>query len=58
MYKMGFIKEFKEFAMKGNLVDLAISFVMGNEFKVFIISFIQVMVMTVVSLIKGKIIFQ
>jgi large-conductance mechanosensitive channel len=26
---MGFIKEFKEFAVKGNLVDIAIAFVMA-----------------------------
>ncbi|MGV8947371.1 MAG: MscL family protein, partial [Lutibacter sp.] len=26
---MGMLKEFKEFAMKGNLVDIAVGFVMG-----------------------------
>ena len=29
---MGMIKEFKEFAMKGNLVDIAVAFVMGAAF--------------------------
>ena len=29
---MGFIKEFKEFALKGNLVDIAVAFVMGGAF--------------------------
>jgi len=27
------LKEFKEFAMKGNLVDIAVGFVMGAAFK-------------------------
>ncbi|MEM8847508.1 MAG: large-conductance mechanosensitive channel protein MscL [Bacteroidota bacterium] len=30
---MGFLKEFKDFAMKGNLVDIAVGFVMGAAFK-------------------------
>ena len=29
---MGFIKEFKEFAMKGNIVDLAVAVVIGAAF--------------------------
>jgi large conductance mechanosensitive channel len=29
---MGFIKEFKEFAIKGNIVDLAIAVVIGGAF--------------------------
>lgn len=29
---MGFIKEFKEFAMKGNVIDLAIGVVIGGAF--------------------------
>lgn len=51
---MGFIKEFKEFAVKGNLVDLAIGFVMGAAFKEVTNSFIQGMVMPLVGLIQGK----
>ena len=30
---MSMIKEFKDFAMKGNLVDIAVGFVMGAAFK-------------------------
>jgi len=33
------LKEFKEFAMKGNLVDIAIGFVMGAAFKQVVTSF-------------------
>ncbi len=36
---MGMLKEFKEFAMKGNLVDIAIGFVMGAAFKSVVTSF-------------------
>lgn len=30
---MGMFKEFKDFAMKGNLIDIAVGFVMGVAFK-------------------------
>lgn len=36
---MGMIKEFKEFAMKGNLIDIAVGFVMGAAFKQVVTSF-------------------
>lgn len=36
---MGMLKEFKEFAMKGNLVDIAVGFVMGAAFKEVVTSF-------------------
>ena len=36
---MGMLKEFKDFAMKGNLVDIAIGFVMGAAFKQVVTSF-------------------
>ena len=38
-YFMGMLKEFKEFAMKGNLVDIAVGFVMGAAFKSVVTSF-------------------
>ena len=38
---MGFIKEFKEFAIKGNVVDLAIAVVMGAAFGAIISSFVD-----------------
>ncbi len=51
---MGFMKDFKQFAMKGNLVDLAVGFVMGAAFTAVTTSFINGIVMPVVSLIAGK----
>jgi large conductance mechanosensitive channel len=51
---MGMMKEFKEFAMKGNLIDLAVGFVMGAAFSKLTTAFIDGMVMPVIGLIQGK----
>lgn len=51
---MGMIKEFKEFAMKGSLIDLAIGFVMGAAFTKVTNAFIDGMIMPMVGLIQGK----
>ena len=32
--KSGFLKEFKEFAMKGNMLDLAVGVIVGGAFKI------------------------
>ena len=46
---MSMIKEFKEFAMKGNLIDMAVAFVMGAAFSKVVSGFIDGMVMPVVG---------
>jgi large conductance mechanosensitive channel len=51
---MGMLKEFKEFAMKGNLVDIAVAFVMGAAFGKVITSFTEGIVGPLVGLITGK----
>ena len=51
---MGMLKEFKEFAMKGNLVDLAVGFVMGAAFTKLTTSFIDGIVMPFIGLLQGK----
>ena len=51
---MGMLKEFKEFAMKGNLIDIAVGFVMGAAFGKVTGAFINGMVMPVIGLIQGK----
>lgn len=38
---MGFIKEFKEFAVKGNVIDLAIGVIIGGAFGTIVTSFIN-----------------
>ena len=44
-------KEFKEFAMKGSLVDIAVAFVMGAAFKEVVTSFTSGVVSTIIGLI-------
>jgi large conductance mechanosensitive channel len=51
---MGMIKEFKDFALKGNLVDMAVAFVMGAAFSKVASAFIDGMVMPLIGLISGK----
>ena len=48
------LKEFKEFAMKGNLIDLAVAFVMGAAFTKVTSAFIDGMVMPIVGMIQGR----
>jgi large conductance mechanosensitive channel len=51
---MGMLKEFKEFAMKGNLVDIAVAFVMGAAFGKVITSFTAGLVAPLIGLITGR----
>lgn len=48
---MGILKEFKDFAMKGNLVDIAVGFVMGAAFKQVVTSFTGGIVSPLIGLI-------
>lgn len=50
---MGMLKEFKDFAMKGNLVDIAVAFVMGGAFGKVVTSFTEGMVSPLIGLIFG-----
>ena len=50
---MGMLKEFKEFAMKGNLVDIAVAFVMGGAFGKVVTSFTEGIVSPLIGLIGG-----
>jgi large conductance mechanosensitive channel len=50
---MGMLKEFKEFAMKGNLIDMAVAFVMGGAFNSVSKSFIDGIVMPPISMLTG-----
>lgn len=51
---MGFIKDFKTFAMKGSLADLAIGVVIGAAFTKVIAAFIDGMVLPLVGMISGR----
>ena len=50
---MGMIKEFKEFALKGNLIDTAIAFVMGAAFGKVVSAFVEKMFSPLVGLLMG-----
>lgn len=50
---MGFIKEFKDFAMKGSLVDIAVAFVMGGAFGKVVTSFTEGIVSPLIGMIGG-----
>lgn len=54
---MGMMKEFKEFAMKGNLVDIAVAFVMGASFGKIVTSFVDGIVMPLVGMLTGGVNF-
>jgi large conductance mechanosensitive channel len=48
------LKEFKDFLMKGNIVDLAVAFVMGVAFGAVVNSLVDNIVMPIVAMIIGK----
>ena len=51
---MGFAKEFKEFAVKGNVMDLAVGVIIGGAFGKIIDSVVKDLVMPVVSAVIGQ----
>jgi large conductance mechanosensitive channel len=50
-------KEFKEFAMKGNVVDLAIGIIIGGAFGKIVSSFVGDILMPPIGLLLGKVDF-
>ena len=51
------LKEFREFAMRGNVVDLAVGVIIGAAFGKIVTSFTNDVVMPVVGLLLGKVDF-
>ena len=54
---MSFMSEFKEFAMKGNVVDLAVGVIIGGAFGKIVDSIVNDLVMPVIGRIVGKVDF-
>lgn len=52
---MGMMKEFKEFAMKGNVVDLATGVIIGSAFGKIVTSLVNDIIMPILGSITGKI---
>ena len=55
---MGMLKEFKEFAMRGNVVDMAVGVVIGAAFGKIVSSFTNDLLMPPLGLITGGIDFK
>lgn len=47
----GFFKEFKEFAMRGNVIDLAVGVIIGGAFQVIVTSLVNDIVMPLVGIV-------
>ena len=54
---MGMIQEFKEFAVKGNVVDLAVGVIIGGAFGKIVDSVVGDLIMPVIGAIVGKLDF-
>lgn len=54
---MAFLKEFREFAVKGNVVDLAVGVIIGAAFNKIVDSLVKDVVMPLVSLVVGNLDF-
>ena len=48
------LQEFKDFLMRGNLIELAVAFVMGVAFAAVINSLVQNLVMPIIAAVIGK----
>ena len=53
-FGMSFFKEFKEFAVKGNVIDLAVGVIIGGAFGKIVTSLVNDVVMPVITLITGN----
>ena len=54
---MGFVKEFKEFAMKGNVIDMAVGVIIGGAFGKIVSSLVDDVLMPAIGLLTGNVDF-
>ena len=54
---MGFVKEFKEFIMRGNVMDMAVGVVVGGAFSAIVTSLVDDVIGPVIGMICGGIDF-
>jgi large conductance mechanosensitive channel len=52
-----FINEFKDFIMRGNVMDLAVAFIMGAAFQTVVKSVVDDLIMPLIGIITGSISF-
>ena len=55
--KKGIVKEFKEFALQGNLFDMAVGVLIGGVFKDLVSSFTNNIIMPIISIFTGSVDF-
>ena len=48
------LKEFRDFLLRGNLLELAVAFVMGLAFAALVTSFVDDLIMPIVAMIFGR----
>lgn len=51
------LKEFKKFAIRGNFIDMSIGILIGGAFSKIVTSFVNDVIMPLISLLTGKIDF-
>lgn len=51
------LKEFKEFAMRGNIMDMAIGVIIGGAFQKIVTSLVDDIIMPIISIFTGKVDF-
>ena len=54
---MSFLQEFKEFALKGNVIDLAVGVIIGAAFGKIVTSVVNNIMMPVIGLLLGRVYF-
>ena len=54
---MSFIKEFKEFAMKGNVMDMAVGVIIGGAFGKIVSSLVDDVLMPAIGMLTGNVDF-
>ena len=54
---MGFVKEFKEFIMRGNVMDLAVGVIIGGAFSAIVTSLVDDVIGPIIGMICGGIDF-
>jgi large conductance mechanosensitive channel len=55
---MGMLKEFKDFAMRGNVVDLAVAVIIGGAFGKIVTSFVNDILMPPLGILLGNVDFK
>lgn len=48
------LKEFKKFALKGNMIDLAIGMIIGSAFTKLVTSLVESVIMPIITIFTGK----